>query len=447
MRRLSKHTLVATALVAGLLASTARPAGATLSDCIDATCRITAADGSRGTGCVFEISDRRLFVLTNAHVVGNSPTARCEFWRQGHRSAPIEGRVIVRVDDPQCDAAILSLDRSLFGGMLPKAVPIASRDYQLASGQTITSVGCAGGAWSTGWKGHVTGGAGEELRFVPPPADGRSGSALFDATGRRIVGLLRARTLDDRIGIATSVQMLYHHLGRATAAAAGNTGGCAGGSCSDYLLPYRNRQGDPSGNPWPTMPPQPTPIDLSETNRRLDGIAALLQQMARDKSPPPVAPQVLPVPIETQRRLDDAEQTARDTQQTVGQLEEGIGGLRGLVEQVVGDRETLVERIGARIEKVKSEGADSPAAVARAYAKDLVGEKLSDGKAGMTAGKILGGALGLSGPLAIALAAGAWFVSRRIGRKIEAGDPLLVERLVNRLSDKVDDLKNRLPRE
>ena len=44
------------ALAAGIAAflGATGPARAALSDCIDATCRITADDGSRGSGCVFE---------------------------------------------------------------------------------------------------------------------------------------------------------------------------------------------------------------------------------------------------------------------------------------------------------------------------------------------------------------------------------------------------------
>ncbi len=48
-----------------------------------------------------------------------------------------------------------------------------------------------------------------ELRFLPAPANGRSGSAVFDGEGRRIVALLTARTGDGAEGIATPVQAIY----------------------------------------------------------------------------------------------------------------------------------------------------------------------------------------------------------------------------------------------
>ena len=107
------------------------------------------------------------------------------------------------------------------------------------------------------------------------------------------------------------------------------------------------------------------------------------------------------------------------TQEENGRLREAVVGLRGLVDQVVGDRETLRERMEARIEKVKTElGEDaSRPEIARAYVRDLLAEKLSDPEIGMSAGKMVGAALGLTAPLAFALAAAAWLVSRRVGSK------------------------------
>ena len=127
-------------------------ARASIADCIDATCRITAGDvasgqGGRGTGCVFERSQGRVFVLTCAHVVGSQSVVQCEFWRQGHQSRALPGRVTAR--SPAADAAIVTLDERLFGGVLPKVVPIARRDYVLRPGQTVTSARIRASASST----------------------------------------------------------------------------------------------------------------------------------------------------------------------------------------------------------------------------------------------------------------------------------------------------------
>jgi len=129
--------------------------------------------------------------------------------------------------------------------------------------------------------------------------------------------------------------------------------------------------------------------------------------------------------------------------ETQGKLQK----LSTLVDRLVGDRETLIDRIEQRIEKVREDDSQSKVETARAYVRDLAAEKLTDGSLGMTAGKLVGAALGLSGPLSIALAAGLWLVSKRIGNKIESGEPLLVSRLVERLGDRIDDLRERVSRQ
>jgi hypothetical protein len=435
-----------------------------ISECIDATCRITAPDGSRGTGCVFEISQGRVFVLTAAHVVGNFSGVQCEFWRDGHQSSPIPAAIVSRVGDDMCDAAVISLEESRFGGILPCVVPVAPSDCVLDPGETILSVGCANGTWSTGWKGHVLGYQGDELRFVPTPANGRSGSAIFDAGGQCIVGLLRARTANDSEGIATSVQGIYRAFGANTggppqtlksSSAQGNKAAneqpaadCPGGICpapttTPYVLPYRYREqfrNQPQAQPqqqqqtWPTLPlpSQPYSADLGSTNQRLDRliesqgkIAELLIEIKRPTDPAKPAPTA---PIDGVKQAAEEERTNK---------------LKSLVDSLVGDQSTLLDRIQARRDKVKADLGDgaSELEIAKAYIRDFAKEKVSDGSLGLSAGNILGGALGLSGPLALALGGGLWMLSKRIGAKVEAGEPLLVQTLFDRLSDKMETLK------
>ncbi len=402
---------------------------ASLTDCIDATCRITAADGSRGTGCCFERSGGHVYVLTAAHVVGPSETVACEFWRDGHRSERLPGRVIRRIEHNGCDAAIVALKESQFAGLPPKVVPMAPRDYVVRPGETIVSVGCAKGAWSTGWKGHAVGYSGSDLYFTPPPANGRSGSALLNAEGTMIVGLLTARTGDDRQGIATSLQALYKGLGKevSTNEQCGPNG-CPSQQAPPYrALPYRqqhdweHRQLKPV---WPTLPPpvQPTPpIDLSETNQRLEHIAILLENSLAARLAP--------------RSPDETAQAAQKENEQ----------LKATVDELSGEQRSLKQQFEARLAKVKEElGEDaSKRDIARAYVKDLAAEKLAGG-GGFTIGKLLGGALGLSAPLALAIALAGFFVSRRIGSKIQAGEPLLIERLVDRMDQKIDAIRDKV---
>lgn len=266
-----------------------------IDDCYDATCRIRCSDGGIGTGCVFEISRGYVFVLTNRHIVGSAQAAQCSFWSQGHESVKIPGKVSLR--SSQVDAAVVVVPVELFGGRLPKVIPIAPRNTQLEKGQTIVSVGCAKGAWATGFKGHVLGHSGKHLLFTPPPADGRSGSAIFNAEGTTIVGLLFGRAGDDSHGYAVTTDNLYRALNFKQTSSGewihspqkvlnyGKTQ-CGPDGClpnqsqlfpgGGYLSPWRYRQDQQNqqqnhalrgldlkiDNLYPTLPPQGPNLDL-----------------------------------------------------------------------------------------------------------------------------------------------------------------------------------------
>jgi len=313
-------------LLCGPWPADAQSLSAGLDQSLDATCRVRCGDGSTGTGCVFAIADGQVWVLTAAHVVDSATQVTCEFWRAGHQSRPLAAVVAGR--SAGYDVATVVLSEAQFEGLLPEVVPLAPPEFVVRPGQTLTSAGCARGAWATALKGHARGYSGTDLYFVPPPANGRSGSALMDAEGRYIVGVVRARTGDDSTGIASSIQAVYAAFGtpqqRSSAYAAlrivppgrlvpvaGTSvdllAQCPGGVCpgaSDqsrwYLLPYRYRQQfrtqpapSPSPSPapdgggaWPTLPPPLTApqidvapvvpdvtIDLSPLAQPLQGLA------------------------------------------------------------------------------------------------------------------------------------------------------------------------------
>lgn len=230
--------------------------------------------------------------------------------------------------------------------------------------------------------------------------------------------------------------------------------GCQGGICDPYgvqprwyLLPYRYReqfrnqpapQPSPSPAPgapgptWPTLPAPPPSqseigsldqADLQPVNQRLDRIVGLLEQllagMAAATPQQSAAPQAqsgdsaFGAPLSAAARVEDQLQAAR----------EETGRLRQAVEAVIANRDEIIQRVQERLEKVRAEqGAEAgPAQLARAYARDFAAEQLSTGAAGLTAGSLLASALGLSGPLAIALGGGLWLLSRRIGARLEGG--------------------------
>jgi hypothetical protein len=403
-----------------------------MTDCIDATCRITATDGGVGSGCVFEISQGRVYVLTAAHVVGKDRAVRCEFWRQGHQSQPLAGEVIARTET--ADAAVVAVPEKAFEGVLPSVIPVAPRGYIVAAGATLSSVGCANGTWSTGWKGHALGYSGVDLHFLPTPANGRSGSAVFDAEGKMIVAVLRARTVNDSEGIATSVQCLYDAFGiqakqsqpqwrespDATLTQCPG-GACPGGVCptqpgsTPYLLPYRyreqirNQQQSPSQSAapspaWPTLPiAQSGTVDLGQTNQKLDKIVDALDTLLKSKTTEPIAVQPYtppPVPVdETARKAADeakAQAAAVKTEvEKIGEQTKVVSDKFGKIDDVLSkfgaDPETLIQRALDRVNKVKTElgpGAE-PDDVVKAYAKDLIKERIKEGVSGLTFDKLV----------------------------------------------------------
>lgn len=488
-----------------------RQAVAALDDTLEAVCRITAPDGSRGTGCAFEHSGGRVYVLTAAHVVGGADAVWCEFWHQGRSGARLPGRVAAV--DRDADAAVLAIDESAFTEGLPRIIAPDGRAALPSAGTAITSAGCAAGGWPTAFKGVVVELLPGELCFVPPPANGRSGSPLLDAEGRAILGVIRARTADNTTGIATPIVRVFQAFsGR--------------GGCESRLLPQASglrlpcervplqREGGPQafepllllsgryvdGRRYAcSLLPQPSknPLALvAEVVSERKSDLGIVAQCPGDHCPgptllpfgratPPREAIPLPEVFGSRGRLlppertpggsapagplpqsrpkgspavpdgelrgegNSPEPTPRGAAESA-HLHDNLPGdssdertllIRELVRLLIGDPDTLLDRAAARAERLRQQLGDdaSAAELARGYARDVAAEKLADGRLGWTAGKMLAAALGLSGPLSLALAGGLWLVSRRVARRIEQSEPLIVERLWQRISRRIGE--------
>ena len=183
-------------------------------DVIDATCRIRAGDRA-GTGIAFERSQGRVWILTNAHVVGGASRVTVQFWHRGHAGGELAGTVGGR--DAGRDVAVVYVPEGAFGGRVPPIVRLAPPDFVLRPGTPVNTVGAPGG-WPTGFRGHsigyTSGRQYRRLQFRPAPANGRSGSGLVSECGEFIVGLIYARS-DERggYGLAVSVQDVYAAFG------------------------------------------------------------------------------------------------------------------------------------------------------------------------------------------------------------------------------------------
>jgi len=220
--------------------------------CYDAVCRVRSGDGVTGTGVVFERSQGYVFVLTNAHVASTQQLT-CEFWRDGHQSKPMQAELAGWND--RIDAAVVRVAEAAFADVFPEEVPLAEPDFRLRPMQAICSVGCAEGGWATGWKGHVLSDDGQEVRFTPPPKNGRSGSPLLSIDGEQIVGLIKARTMDDRIGIAVSTAAIHEALAVPTRWRICPPGGCDPRGSPQQPYGQQPAPEQPRG-PWPTLPQQ-----------------------------------------------------------------------------------------------------------------------------------------------------------------------------------------------
>ncbi len=430
-----------------------------LADCIDATCRISTADGGRGTGCVFEISQGTVYVLTAAHVV---PTqiVQCEFWQHGHQSGKLPGIVINR--RAEYDVAIVALKASVFGGRLPKAIPIAPTSKTLQRGEPVTSVGCAKGAWSTGWKGHVLGYEGHNVLFVPVPAGGRSGSAIFDAKAEMIVGVLHSRDINDTYGRATSTAAIRAGFQSTPSKKGWVSAQCGPDGCEvpgrRPILPYNGKlipwkkqqpQQQPS-NPWPTLP-TPAPavpqevtveVDLTPISNQLTEITDLLLEMRETHHPSELIPEPLPYveppPLPTEdfeaRQMAEVnhgmiltlrEESTNGLAALGGRLKENESNLGTAVNQIKDlalKHGSLKDQFQARVAKVKEELGEeaSKREIRIAYVKDLIAEKLGGG-----------GATGLLKMLGMptAIIIGAWLIRKDFKDKRETGDPLMITKL------------------
>lgn len=383
--------------ILGLAASAAimvSAAQASIPDAIQATCRILDGEGGVGTGCVFSVQRGYVWVQTNAHVVENLPTVYCEFFREGRQSKPLAGRVYARVNNNEVDAAIVAIPEVAFAGMTPKPIPIAPQNYVAKQGDVIVSVGCPNAHWPSAFAGHILGYRGTDMIFEPSPDKGRSGSAIFDANGDKIIGLLFARNRERTYGVACSLPALYRYLADACEKPEIVLTQCGPNGCEvpdlfgrRLFQPRRPAQETPppiGGSPWPGLQaptPAAPPVDLSPILGQLNQIAQNLPNLqaptpAAPLGPDPLASQALQLSQQTAQALagvpqaianavkpvaekvDKIEEATKPLQKFRDKLEADAeeGGLKGKVAQKILDKleggegkDTLLHSNAARI--------------------------------------------------------------------------------------------------
>ena len=210
-------------VVGALLACGLSPVFASLSDAMQCVCKIVPTEGGNarlgGTGFVFRDDEIDYWVLTAGHVVAESRKCYVYFYVGGEESLPIHGRVTEvsynrtqSFSDSQLrDLGIVKVRKTLLKGMpQPKVAKLAPQCTMLKSYDVVFSVGCADLNWPTAWLGHVQAQANDTFHFVPKPAQGRSGSPIFDKDGKHVIGVVVWRELYH--GRAISTDGIYEHF-------------------------------------------------------------------------------------------------------------------------------------------------------------------------------------------------------------------------------------------
>jgi hypothetical protein len=166
-------------LLVALFATNAYARPLTLNEILEATCRIRVTLAS-GSGTAVFIDDNYVYVLTNAHVVGNNKNASVEFFPKGKQTTAFSGKVVWKAYQNRTDVdfAVIAIDKRQFGDKLPRIIPLLPQRHQLKGSEYIASAGCPRAEWAKAFEGHFTGLEGSRILFIPPPNPGQSGSGI-----------------------------------------------------------------------------------------------------------------------------------------------------------------------------------------------------------------------------------------------------------------------------
>ena len=151
----------------------------TLNEILESTCRVKAGS-AYGSGTCFKHEGGKYYILTNAHVIGNSRTVSLEFFKNGHKTLPISATVVFKklIARSDVDLAIVAVDGKYFGNYPPRVAKVAPRDAK-GDNSYMLSAGCPSARWASAWEGTIKEEKGGRIIFYPPPIGGQSGSGLY----------------------------------------------------------------------------------------------------------------------------------------------------------------------------------------------------------------------------------------------------------------------------
>ena len=270
-----------------------------LNQIFEAACMVSTPSGL-GSGVCYKQDSSNFYFMTNAHVVGQYKDVKINFWRNGVKSIDVSGNVIWRKwqRDTDIDLAIIQVPKISFGAFPPRVIKIVKEDFKFRPNDYFATAGCPNGSWLLGLEGNIEKVEDHKIYFMPPPANGRSGSGLFaivtDANGEqhtrlaaiiawRLDNILGGRSLGGAIPISTyyNLQNNTHQPTTITAnyTPVGLSDTHALGSDGKYYPIHKNQEGREYANHppgveiicWPKMgrfeikpprkSPDPVPID------------------------------------------------------------------------------------------------------------------------------------------------------------------------------------------
>ncbi|MDO4550720.1 MAG: serine protease [Planctomycetia bacterium] len=167
---------------------------ADLLDASRATVRIRTAHGKQmglGSGIIVGSNADAYYCLTNAHVVPGG-SVQVEFFDGGVMRKTVSSAKIVS-RDVQNDVAVVKIPISALEGYVPKIIPVDAA-YTPKSGEIIGTIGHPHGEGPTAYMCEFIREGSLGMEFIPPPKQGRSGSAIFDKDFSRVIGLVFAMT-------------------------------------------------------------------------------------------------------------------------------------------------------------------------------------------------------------------------------------------------------------
>ncbi len=260
-------------------------------ECKSSVCRTSTVNAVGSGVCYGRAANGDVLVLTARHCVRNFRVT-CEFFLGTEYAVAAKGRVVAVSSNR--DLAAIRIPAEQFRGRFPASVPVADMPPEI--GERIHTIGCSRGRNPTALAGSVLDyPTPRDMAFSPAPANGRSGSAVFDSEGDSIVGILtnRRRVSGSPVhGLAESTEAISGFFGpsesQAAEAVPGETEeafwrilrrrrGCGPGGCNP------DGGGDPGGDiggyapapewegpglpelPLPPEPPEPVvPVEPVE---------------------------------------------------------------------------------------------------------------------------------------------------------------------------------------